>query len=129
MHRGMRDILLAFGKLVMNKFRDKLAALIKRTIKEKRQALYRDGVGYDMRYVNGSMGDMAESAILKGSGDSPDLVRVVTDVVRVFLDHKDLDQNLDDLDEVVFWRRNESSDLELDQDPEAVHRFDQILCA
>jgi len=57
-HRGMRDILLAFGKPVMNKHRAKLAGLVRETVEDvsKRSYLYRDGIGYNMRFVNGQYG-------------------------------------------------------------------------
>ena len=123
LHRGMRDILLAFGKSVMNKHRAKLAELVRETVEDvsKRSYLYRDGIGYDMRFVNGKMGSMAASAILKGGGDSADLVRVVTDVVRVFLGgHRYLHSGFEGLDIVNFWRRPESGDVDLRQDHQAV---------
>jgi len=66
------------------------------------------------------MGNMAASAILKGSGDSGDLVRVVTDVVRVFLGHRYLHSGFESLDIVHFWRRPESADVDLRQDHHAV---------
>jgi hypothetical protein len=50
------------------------------------------------------MGDMASSAIMDGSGDSGDLVRVVTDVARAYLGHTELDKHFAALDEVEFWR-------------------------
>jgi hypothetical protein len=101
-HRGMRDILLAFGKPVMNDFRERLAALLKATIAENPVAL--DNIGWNPEFVRKSMGEMAYSAIMDGSGDSGDLVRVVTDAARVYLGHTELDKHFAALDEVDFWR-------------------------
>jgi hypothetical protein len=105
LYRSMRDILLAFGKSVINKHRAKLAELVRETVEDvsKRLYLYRDGIGYDMRFVNRKMGSIAVSAILKGSSNSADLVRVVTDVVRVFLGgHRYLHLGFEGLDIVNF---------------------------
>lgn len=105
-HRGMRDILLAFGKPVMNEIRSKLAVLLRESIAANHAALI--SLGWDKDFVSKSMGDMASSAILSGGGDSGDLVRVVTDAVRVLLGHEELHQNLDTLDDVKFWRLAEA---------------------
>jgi hypothetical protein len=102
-HRGMRDILLAFGKPLMNNFRAELASLLKNTIAEHPAAF--DNIGWNPEFVRKSMGEMALSAVLAGSGDSGDLVRVVTDTVRVYLKHTELDQHFETLDEVRFWRQ------------------------
>ena len=101
-HRGMRDILLAFGKPLMDEFRSELAALLKRTVADNAAAL--EHIGWNAEFIRKSMGDMASSAILDGSGDSGDLVRVVTDVARAYLGHTELDKHFAALDEVEFWR-------------------------
>lgn len=74
-HRGMREILLAFGKPIMNKFRANLAALLHRFVASKPVALTR--IGWDLKFVQKSMGEVAFSAMLEGSGDSCDLVREI----------------------------------------------------
>jgi hypothetical protein len=101
-HRGMRDILLEFGKPVMDEFRSDLAVLLKQTIADNPTAL--EDIGWNHEFVRKSMGDMASSAIMDGSGDSGDLVRVVTDVARAYLGHTELDKHFAALDEVEFWR-------------------------
>ena len=101
-HRGMRDILLEFGKPVMDEFRSDLAVLLKQTIADNPAAL--EDIGWNHEFVRKSMGDMASSAIMDGSGDSGDLVRVVTDVARAYLGHTELDKHFAALDEVEFWR-------------------------
>ena len=101
-HRGMRDILLAFGKPVMNEFRSELADLLKATVADNPVAL--DNIGWNPEFVRKSMGDIASSAIMDGNGDSGDLVRVVTDVARAYLGHTELDRHFEALDEIRFWR-------------------------
>jgi len=110
-HRGLRDILLASGKPTMGSFRNDLAALLKRTVVDNPGAL--DQVGWNPTFVRASMGDMTASAVMEGSGDSGDLVRVVTDIARVHLGHTKLDQRFDELDDVQFWRLPEK-DRKLD---------------
>ncbi|KAI4672690.1 uncharacterized protein J4E78_001192 [Alternaria triticimaculans] len=106
-HRGMRDILLAYSKATMDRFRSQLAALLKRTVAEKQQLLERKG--WESSFVRNSMGEMAASAILLGKGNSGDLVRVVTDIMRALVD----DWSMDHLDETHFWRLADQ-DKELD---------------
>ncbi|KAL1587257.1 hypothetical protein WHR41_04354 [Cladosporium halotolerans] len=112
MHRGMRDILLAYGRPVMGVYRSELASLVKLAIGNRSDALI--DIGWDGEFVRSSMGDMAHSAIMAGSGDSEDLVRVVTDAVRILIGDKELDQDLLGLDDVEFWRLPEH-ERELDR--------------
>ncbi|KAI4636350.1 hypothetical protein J4E83_001304 [Alternaria metachromatica] len=106
-HRGMRDILLAYSKATMDRFRSQLAALLKRTVAENQHLLERKG--WESSFVRNSMGEMAASAILLGKGNSGDLVRVVTDIMRALVD----DWSMDHLDETHFWRLADQ-DKELD---------------
>lgn len=102
-HRGLRDILLAYARHTMDKFRQRLATLLQKTVKDTPHLF--DARGWDPQFVRNSMGDMAASAVLAGEGNSGDLVRVVTDVVRVLAKNWTLEQ----LDEVVFWRLPEAA--------------------
>jgi hypothetical protein len=97
-HRGMRDILLAYSKPTMDRFRSQLASLLKRTVSSQPHLLERKG--WESNFVRNSMGEIAESAILLGKGNSGDLVRVVTDIMLVMVSEWSMDQ----LDEVHFWR-------------------------
>lgn len=99
-HRGMRDILVAYAKSVMDKHREALAEMLKDTVKIKPHKL--DARGWNPKFVRENMGDMAASAILAGRGNSGDLVRVVTDVVLVYIGIEDLAK----LDECHWWRGN-----------------------
>lgn len=97
-HRGMRDILLAYSKPTMDRFRSQLAALLKQTVSSQPHLLERKG--WESNFVRKSMGEMAASAVLLGKGNSGDLVRVVTDIIHALVD----DWSMDQLDEVSFWR-------------------------
>ncbi|KAF2115759.1 hypothetical protein BDV96DRAFT_55630 [Lophiotrema nucula] len=99
-HRGMRDILVAYAKPVMDKHRQALAQIPKDTIKTKPHKL--DARGWNPQFVRENMGDMAASAILAGSGNSGDLVRVVTDIVLVSVGIDEMAA----LDECHWWREN-----------------------
>jgi hypothetical protein len=97
-HRGMRDILLAYSKPTMDRFRHQLAALLKQTLFSQPHLLERKG--WERNFFRSSMGEMAASTVLLGKGNSGDLVRVVTDIMRALVDEWTMDQ----LDEMHFWR-------------------------
>jgi hypothetical protein len=108
-HRGLRDILVTFAKPTMDRYRPALAEILRRTVGEKPHLL--DARGWNPRFVRQNMGDMVASAILAGSGNSGDLVRVVSDVVLVFAE----DRGRSQLDTVWFWRLPEDKKtLDLD---------------
>ncbi|ORY55277.1 uncharacterized protein BCR38DRAFT_506287 [Pseudomassariella vexata] len=98
-HWGMRDILLAYAKPVLDSYRGQLAALLKKTVRDKPYLM--DKRGWDPQFVRHNMGDMAASAVLAGEGNSGDLVRIVTDIARALVEDWDMAQ----IDEVYFWRR------------------------
>ncbi len=98
-HRGMRDVLVAYARPVMDAHRQRLADLLLQTAAEKAQLLC--ARGWEARFVRENMGYMAASAVLAGEGNSGVSVRVVTDLVTVLVG----DPNLAKLDEVNFWRR------------------------
>ncbi|CAJ2503274.1 Uu.00g106680.m01.CDS01 [Anthostomella pinea] len=106
MHRGMRDVLLAYAKPVMDAHRSQLAAQLRRTVAERADALR--AWGWDAQFVRDNMAHMAASAVLAGSGNSGDSVRVVTDIVAVMIGDWDFAQ----LDEVCFWRRSAAEEGE-----------------
>ena len=102
-HRGMCDILKAYAQPVMNRYRKRLAAMLKQTVVDKPHLL--ESRGWNSQFVSQNMGDMASSAILAGVGNSGDLVRVVTDVVLVLTGEANWD--IDQLDETNFWRQQQ----------------------
>ncbi|KAI1381045.1 hypothetical protein F4677DRAFT_209824 [Hypoxylon crocopeplum] len=103
MHRGLRDILLAYAKPVMDAHRAQLASLLLRTVAKHPEVLR--SRGWDPEFVRDNMGPMASSAVLAGSGNSGDSVRVVTDIVAVYVGDWDIAR----LDEVSFWRTLEGA--------------------
>lgn len=96
-HRGLRDILVAYAKPVMNAHRKELASLLKRTCEDQPHLL--DWRGWDPAFVRKNMGAMAASAVLAGEGNSGDLVRVVTEVVLAIVGDWDMSR----FDDVKFW--------------------------
>lgn len=100
-HRGMRDILLAYGRPVMDQYRHELADLLKQTVSDSPHLL--EDQGWNPTFVRSSMGEMAYSAVLSCGGDSGDLVRLVTGIAQARVGNWALAR----LDEVDFWRRKE----------------------
>ena len=99
MHRGLRDIVLAYTKPTMDSHRLQLGQLVLQAVQDNEQAL--QAMGWEASFVKNNMGHMAATAILAGAGNSGDSVRVVTDIVSLMVGEPDLER----LDEVVFWRR------------------------
>lgn len=105
-HRGLRDILVAFGKAKMNYHRKQLADVLRMAVEERPNLL--DSRGWDPQFVRKNMGEMAVSAIIAGDGNSGDLVRVVTDIDLALVGDWDMSR----LDQVNFWRRSTDDDLD-----------------
>ncbi|KXJ90655.1 hypothetical protein Micbo1qcDRAFT_164269 [Microdochium bolleyi] len=109
-HRGMRDILVAYGRPVMDEFRSSLAAKLRDTVTNHAEKL--DARGWDPEFVRNNMAHMASSAVLAGSGNSGDAVRVVSDIVAVLVGK---DWEASQFDDVRFWRK-EPAERALDYD-------------
>ncbi|TVY45933.1 hypothetical protein LOCC1_G002762 [Lachnellula occidentalis] len=105
MHRGLKDVLLAYGKPVMDRHRNRLAAILKCVAKERESALVEKG--WDAEFVQSSMGDMAESSIMAGAGNSGDLVRIVIALVEVLLEHSQAGRSKNK-DQTNFWREQKT---------------------
>ncbi|MCJ1451916.1 hypothetical protein MMC28_002256 [Mycoblastus sanguinarius] len=97
-HRGLRDILVAYAKPTMDKFRPNLASRLRAFINEQPYQL--EANGWSAEFVKGSMAELAANSVLAGSGNSGDSVRVVTDAA-LLLSAKDSME----LDETEFWRK------------------------
>ncbi|KAI1462815.1 hypothetical protein F4805DRAFT_409408 [Annulohypoxylon moriforme] len=109
MHRGMRDVLLAFAKPVMDLHRSALASILQETV-DKHPEVFR-ARGWNAEFISKNLGFMGSSAVLAGRGNSGDSVRVVTDIVSVYVGDWDIAK----LDEVHFWRGNVRNVKELDK--------------
>lgn len=96
-HRGLRDILVAFSKERMNLHRSCLASTLRNAVENWPEIL--EARGWDPRFVRSDMADIAASAVLAGRGNSGDAVRVVTDIAIILWSH-----SMSDLDETGFWR-------------------------
>ncbi len=96
-HRGLRDILVAYAKATMDKFRPNLASRLRKFINGQPQQL--EANGWSSGFVRGAMAEIAVNSVLAGSGNSGDSVRVVTDTALLL-------SNTDSLvlDETNFWR-------------------------
>lgn len=99
-HRGLRDVLVAYAKPVMDLHRAELADRLIKTVVEMPHVLH--DRGWDPDFVHNTMGHMAASAVMAGKGNSGDAVRVVSDIVLTMLGNLDISA----LDEVSFWRRS-----------------------
>ncbi|CAG8950070.1 hypothetical protein HYFRA_00008303 [Hymenoscyphus fraxineus] len=116
MHRGLRDILLAYGTPVMDHYRVKLGAMLK-DISKLESVLVT--MGWEFNFVHESMGEMAQSSIISGGGNSGDLVRVVVAIVEAWLEKSE--DFVVDKDETHFWRRRElTGEVETELSPELV---------
>lgn len=112
MHRGMRDILLAYGTGVMNRYRDELANVISNTVREKESALVE--AGWSAEFLKTSMADMASSSVMFGRGNSGDLVRIVAGLVDALVDNSDGGESINK-DKTSFWRNSDRpAKLDLD---------------
>ena len=101
LHRGLRDMLLAYGTPVMDRYRGELANLLKNELKKNEVALV--DKGWDADFVHGPMADIAASAVLSGRGNSGDVVRVVVAIVEVSLEGSEYEKDVD-RDLTAFWR-------------------------
>ena len=96
-HRGLRDILVAYAKPTMDRFRHALASVLRDFINEHPQQL--EANGWSGEFVRGAMAEIAFHSVLAGSGNSGDSVRVVTDAALLLST-----KALSTLDETNFWR-------------------------
>lgn len=101
-HRGLRDILVAYAKPTMDEYRQNLASRLRDFINGQPQQLEANGWSAD--FVRGAMAELAASSVLAGSGNSGDSVRVVTDTALLLSDKDSFE-----LDETNFWRRERHS--------------------
>ena len=76
-HRGMKDVLVAYGRQTMNSYRNSLAETLKKAIGEKGGTLVAQG--WQPKFVADSMASQAASAILGGEECSGGVCRIVSD--------------------------------------------------
>ncbi|KAL8671637.1 MAG: hypothetical protein Q9168_003864 [Polycauliona sp. 1 TL-2023] len=114
-HRGLRDLLLAFSKPTMNKFRRSYAQTLRDVVHQTPTKL--EARGWEPKFIRESMPDIAFSSVMAGAGDSGDAVRIVTDVALLSWEGP-----MKELDETSFWREqlNLTSDNEQSLTPQMV---------
>lgn len=117
MHRGMKDILLAYGKPVMNRSRAQLAATLANGVREIEGALVERG--WDVDFVHGSMAVMTESSVISGGGNSGDMVRIVVDIVNVMLERPQVGHSINK-DQTNFWRKPRRPNDEIGSDLDGI---------
>ncbi|KAF4971646.1 hypothetical protein FZEAL_9783 [Fusarium zealandicum] len=100
MHRGMRDILPAFGKTVMNAHQEELAGLLRDAVQNNEALLICQDWAPQM--VKGNMPDVVYSAVMAGQGDSGNIVRAFTEVAKLVVRERE-----SSLDETLFWGESE----------------------
>lgn len=100
-HRGLRDILVAYSKKRMDCYRDRLADTLRLAVLDKSEKLI--ARGWDSQFVIHEMADMVSSAVLAGQGNSGDAVRAVTDIAVILWNG-----DASGLDETHFWRQSTS---------------------
>ncbi|TIA31777.1 hypothetical protein D6C78_08696 [Aureobasidium pullulans] len=96
-HRGLRDILVAFSKSRMNRHRAELANILHNAVKQHATEL--ETKGWESKFVSDYMADMAAAAVSAGKGDSGDSVRVVTDIAMCIAQTSDAKK----LDVTEYW--------------------------
>ncbi|THZ52491.1 hypothetical protein D6C86_10229 [Aureobasidium pullulans] len=96
-HRGLRDILVAFSKSRMNRHRAELANILHSAVKQHTTEL--EAKGWESKFVSDYMADMAAAAVSADKGDSGDSVRVVTDIAMCIAQTSDAKK----LDVTEFW--------------------------
>ena len=114
-HRGLRDIFLAYGRPTMDKFRPALASTLYSAVKDHHAQL--QAKGWAPAFFD-RMADLASNSVLAGSGNSGDSVRVVTDVALLLWQGSDPME----LDGTSFWREGRHS-----MDPGAPLEVDAII--
>lgn len=76
LHRGLRDLLLAFAKATLDEYRQALADRLIAALEDNIEIL--ESKGWNKLFVQQHMAAMARSCVLAGGGNSGDLVRIVT---------------------------------------------------
>ncbi|EEY15687.1 predicted protein [Verticillium alfalfae VaMs.102] len=96
LHRGMRDIILGFGKPCMDLHRGQLADILRQTVEQRRKTLVARGWASGM--VLHHMPDVVHSTVVARHGDSGDAVQAVVDTACALV------HAACNLDETHFWR-------------------------
>ena len=96
-HRGMKDIVVAYAKPYMVAYREQLAQQLSAAVKPHTYALRHRGWGPE--FIRNHMAEQAASAILGDDRCSGDVCRIVAAITELLL----CDQGQVDLDHTKFW--------------------------
>ncbi|KAL8683950.1 MAG: hypothetical protein Q9186_000161 [Xanthomendoza sp. 1 TL-2023] len=107
-HRGLRDLLLAFSRATMDKCRRRLAQKLRETVLQNPQKL--EARGWGPEFIRESIPDIVFSSVMARAGESGDAVRVVTDTALLLWDGL-----ATGLDETKFWREQLELPSKVDQ--------------
>ena len=98
-HRGMKDILVAYALPYMKVYRTSLASTLHAAVKTYELRLIQ--LGWEADFVRGDMADQAASAFCGDDRCSGDVCRIVSAAAEVFCS-----KTVDELDRTTFWVRN-----------------------
>ncbi|KAI4110815.1 MAG: hypothetical protein LQ339_001091 [Xanthoria mediterranea] len=96
-HRGLRDLLIAFSKPTVDRFRKRFAQKLQDIVHQTPEKL--EARGWEPQFIRESMPDIVYSSVMAGAGDSGNAVRIVTDTALLFWDGP-----MSRMDETKFWR-------------------------
>ena len=97
----MRQVLLAYGKSIMDQHRSTLADILKSAARTVSQKLIDQR--WHPSFAETSIAEVVHSAVLAGGGENGDTVRAVTSVAREYCTRNLSDA---DLDQTTFWQSN-----------------------
>ncbi|KAI9746813.1 MAG: hypothetical protein M4579_007585 [Chaenotheca gracillima] len=109
-HRGMKDVLQAYGKATLAIYRTALAETLRTAVQNNEFALAKEG--WEVNFIQDSMADQAASAILGGDTCSGDGCRIVSAAALLLCENKDEAS----LDHTEFW----SNHMQLSREGKAV---------
>ena len=98
-HRGMKDILVAYALPYMKAYRASLASTLHSAV--TKYALRLIQLGWEADFVRGDMADQAASAFCGDDKCSGDVCRIVSAAAEVFCS-----KTVDELDHTTFWVQN-----------------------
>ena len=98
-HRGMKDILVAYALPYMRVYRNSLASTLRSAVTT--YALRLIQLGWEADFVKGDMADQAASAFCGDEKCSGDVCRIVSAAAEVFCN-----KTVDELDHTTFWVQN-----------------------
>lgn len=107
-HRGLRDILVAYAKSTMDRHRGILGEMLRQAATQQPDRL--KAKGWEAAFVTNNMADVAANTVLAGGGNSGDSIRILTDVALLLWNGTPAG-----LDETTFWRERRRMRLDRTQ--------------